>query len=246
MATLGQHAFHPSTQIGIPPPTTDPIQLPPVPPLSISRSEKDALLQKLRQKRDSQPRTNTRENQQPKRQSKKPIKPAGRPATRSQAQNKKNISPERARRLERNRIAANKCRLKKKEENQQMEQVLEDETAKYDSLLAEVGLLRDELLQLKNQVLEHAGCDDDQINTHLGAMTHTLLGDTSDQVKCPSPTFSASTWSDTSTLGTGDGSSPVVKLPETISADKEEDTADFLFDNFIDGEAVEGLPPCSV
>lgn len=116
-----------------------------------------------------------------------------------------------------------------------MEQVLEDETAKYDSLLAEVGLLRDELWHLKNQVLEHAGCDDDQINTHLGVMTQTLLEDTSDQLKCPSPTFSVSTWSDTSTLGTGNDSGPTVNLPETISADKEEDTTDFMFDNFIDG-----------
>ncbi|KAJ5624191.1 transcriptional regulator family: bZIP [Penicillium lagena] len=235
MATLGQHAFHPSTQIGIPPPTTDPMQLPLIPPLSISRSEKDALLQKLRQKRDSQSTTDTRANRYPKPQSKKPTKTAGRPSTRPQTQNKKNITPERARRLERNRIAANKCRLKRKEENQQMEHALENETAKYDSLLAEVGLLRDELLHLKNQVLEHAECDDDQINTHLGVMTQTLLKDTSDQLKCPSPTFSVSTWSESSTLGTGNDSGTVVNLPETISADKEEGTVDFMFDDFIDG-----------
>lgn len=127
-----------------------------------------------------------------------------------------------------------------------MEHVLEKETANYDSLLAEVGLLRDELWHLKNQVLEHAQCDDDQINTHLGVMTQTLLEDTSDQLKCPSPTFSASTWSDSSTSGTRHDSSPAVKLPETISADKEGDTADFMFDDFInidEAKAIEGGVP---
>ncbi|KAJ9483194.1 hypothetical protein VN97_g10220 [Penicillium thymicola] len=87
-----------------------------------------------------------------------------------------NISPKRAKHLERNRIAANKCRERKKLEHKQIERRLSDETEKKDLLLAQLKCLREELWGLKNLIFQHARCDDHQVNAHLAKMTQTVLG----------------------------------------------------------------------
>ena len=85
------------------------------------------------------------------------------------------VSARRARHLERSRIAAHKWRLKKKREREEIEHVSNNETAKRDALLAEVKLLKEELWQLKNRILEHAKCGDRQINLQLMKMTQKIL-----------------------------------------------------------------------
>lgn len=226
---------------GIPPPI-DPTQFW-LNPLNISRSEKDALIRALREKHPSTSATDPAPEQEFKPQ---PPQPSKRPRRSSKhLVSRDNISPERARHLERNRIAANKCRLKKKREHEQIQTVLENETAKRDTLLAEVDSLREEMWHLKNRIFEHAKCDDQQINMQLAKMTQTVLGANSSPSKCPSPTFSISTYSDRSSIDAGGGVGPsggggggdqfdlsAVSMPTDEAV--YENYAEGLFDSFVD------------
>lgn len=174
--------------------------IPPVDPtqywanrFNISRSEKDALIRTLRERQPPTSFHRIAEHEfkpQPPQPNKKPRR-ASRPLV-----PRDNVSPERARHLERNRIAANKCRLKKKREHEQIQIILDNETAKRDSLLAEVGHLKEELWHLKNRIFEHAKCEDTQIEMQLAKMTQSVLDGNGSPMKCPSPSFSMSTWSD--------------------------------------------------
>lgn len=69
--------------------------------------------------------------------------------------------------LERNRVAASKCRQKKKEWMQNLEETAR--TAQHNSkyLQAAVVQLKDELLILKQELLKHHGCDCVKIRTYL-------------------------------------------------------------------------------
>jgi hypothetical protein len=80
------------------------------------------------------------------------------------------FSPERARYLERNRVASNKCRLRKKHEQLKIQHALDDATSKPNALLAEVNRLKEEVWQLKSRVLAHAKCGDRRINLQLMEM----------------------------------------------------------------------------
>ncbi|CAG8089152.1 unnamed protein product [Penicillium salamii] len=104
---------------------------------------------------------------------------------------KSHVSPERARHLERNRIAANKCRERKKREHKLIERRLSDETEKKEILLAQLNVLREEVWDLKNIIFQHAECDDHQINSQLARMTQSVL---SHSVDSTSPT--SQTWSE--------------------------------------------------
>ncbi|KAJ9489496.1 hypothetical protein VN97_g3783 [Penicillium thymicola] len=112
------------------------------------------------------------------------------------------VSPGRAKHLERNRIAANKCRERKKREHKQIERRLTDETEKKDILLAQLNCLREEVWNLKNLIFQHADCQDHQINHQLTRMTQTILqtppnqNSTSSMPTGSSPTFSTGTYSD--------------------------------------------------
>ncbi|KAJ6125135.1 hypothetical protein N7471_012452 [Penicillium samsonianum] len=115
------------------------------------------------------------------------------------------ISPGRAKHLERNRVAANKCRERKKREHKQIERRLTDETEKKDILLAQLNVLREEVWDLKNLIFQHAECQDHQINHQLARMTQTVLqgpsnpdANNSSMPTSSSPTFSTGTWSDES------------------------------------------------
>ncbi|KAJ5498144.1 hypothetical protein PEX1_075190 [Penicillium expansum] len=114
------------------------------------------------------------------------------------------VSPGRAKHLERNRVAANKCRERKKREHKQIERRLTDETEKKDILLAQLNCLREEVWDLKNLIFQHAECQDHQINHQLARMTQTVLQGPPNQdpnSSLPtrsSPTFSTGTWSDES------------------------------------------------
>lgn len=187
-----------------------------------------------------------RDKQKPKTTMKSPytdteFKPQPQPATHTRRPSKpqvsrENVSPERAKHLERNRIAANKCRLKKKKEHLQIQSVLNNETAKRDTLLAEVDFLKEEIWHLKNRVFEHAKCDDQQINLQLVRMTQSVLEENPNALPCPSPTFSVSTCSDGSLVVDGgmdtNGSvSATLPMEETPAY---EGYSDGIFDSFVD------------
>ncbi|KAJ5244883.1 hypothetical protein N7489_004979 [Penicillium chrysogenum] len=86
---------------------------------------------------------------------------------------------ERVKVRERNRVAANKCRQKKKREQEQIERRLSDENEEKEVLLAQLKCLREEVWNLKNMVFQHAGCEDQQIDLQLTWMTRNVLNDPS-------------------------------------------------------------------
>jgi hypothetical protein len=65
----------------------------------------------------------------------------------------------RARLLERNRIAAAKCRQKKKQAQESLQQQASDLTQKNTTMHTLVNDLREEALKLKNQLLAHSTCN---------------------------------------------------------------------------------------
>ena len=199
-------------------------------PLNISQDSKDSLIQSLReqQERTEQDSHTAEESEAHASSTRKPRRSSRAYVSRD------NVSPERARHLERNRIAANKCRKKKKKEHEQIQSILHVETAKRETLLAQVNVLKEEVWQLKNMMFEHADCADQKINLQLAMMTQNMLGANIEALKCPSPTFSASTWSDGS-AGDGDGDSSKIESGALQNiADPVPDYQDGLFESFID------------
>lgn len=85
--------------------------------------------------------------------------------------------PDRAKRakfLERNRLAASKCRQKKKEHTQQLEFTFKEQSDRKENLVTEIARLRSEILGLKNEVLKHAQCGDEPIKLHLAQMVKKI------------------------------------------------------------------------
>ncbi|KAJ9480955.1 hypothetical protein VN97_g12556 [Penicillium thymicola] len=80
----------------------------------------------------------------------------------------------RAKFLERNRLAASKCRQKKKEHTQRLEFQYKEQFQKKEQLIAEIARLRSEILGLKNEVLKHAQCGDEPIKLHLAQMVKKI------------------------------------------------------------------------
>jgi len=82
-------------------------------------------------------------------------------------------------------------------------------------------VLKEEIWHIKNRAFEHATtCDSRQISLQLAMMTQNkALGANSDALQCPSPTFSAGTWSDGL---------------ENVADPARDDFSDGLFDNFVD------------
>lgn len=69
--------------------------------------------------------------------------------------------------LERNRVAANKCRQKKRRYTKSLESQFKDLAGRRMVLRNESAGLRCELLSLKNEILKHAHCDDGRVEHHL-------------------------------------------------------------------------------
>jgi hypothetical protein len=83
--------------------------------------------------------------------------------------------------LERNRLAASKCRQKKKEHTMILETRYKEQSDKKEQLVAEIARLRSEILGLKNEVLKHAQCGDEPIKLHLAQMVKKITyNDTAD------------------------------------------------------------------
>ncbi|KAJ1862883.1 hypothetical protein LPJ78_004413 [Coemansia sp. RSA 989] len=82
------------------------------------------------------------------------------------------MTPEQQRRqrfLERNRIAASKCRQKKKLWVQELERRAEDVTMQNRTLHIAVAQLKEEVMVLKNQLLAHRNCNCSAIHQYLQA-----------------------------------------------------------------------------
>ena len=153
------------------------------------------------------------------------------------------ISPERAKHLERNRIAANKCRIKKKREHQAIQNSLHNETARHDSLMAELNTLREEVWTLKNTVFAHASCNDHHINQQLANMSENLVGATPNQLQIPSPSLSSPSSSDGFAVGNRKGSNAVSEDSEgqlftdpALYETNFDGIGEFSFDRLIDME----------
>ncbi|KAI7834184.1 hypothetical protein BX661DRAFT_126166, partial [Kickxella alabastrina] len=75
--------------------------------------------------------------------------------------------------LERNRIAASKCRQKKKVWVQQLERRAEEVTNQNRSLHIAVAQLKEEVMILKNQLLAHRNCSCSTIHQFLQTECNT-------------------------------------------------------------------------
>ncbi len=78
--------------------------------------------------------------------------------------------------LEKNRVAAHKCRQRKKEYINGLEGRAREFSSKNKALKANVVMLREEVLSLKNEVLRHAGCGFWAVDEYLARCAGNLLG----------------------------------------------------------------------
>jgi hypothetical protein len=86
------------------------------------------------------------------------------------------VSSARQSHLEKNRVAAHKCRQRKKEYIGSLEGRAREFSAKNKALKENVALLREEVLSLKNEVLRHAGCGFWAVDEYLAQCAGDLLG----------------------------------------------------------------------
>lgn len=86
------------------------------------------------------------------------------------------VSSARQSHLEKNRVAAHKCRQRKKEYIGSLEGRAREFSAKNKALKENVALLREEVLSLKNEVLRHAGCGFWAVDDYLARCAGDLLG----------------------------------------------------------------------
>ena len=92
--------------------------------------------------------------------------------------------------LERNRVAASKCRQKKKEWTQNLENRARELQKNNNMLRMNVESLRQEILFLKGEMLKHSNCDCDQIQVFMKSGASNFLEGTEDGVHLkrePSP-----------------------------------------------------------
>jgi len=77
--------------------------------------------------------------------------------------------------LEKNRVAAHKCRMRKKDYINGLEGRAREYSNKNKLLKEKVALLREEVLELKNEVLQHARCGFWVIEEYLARCAGDLL-----------------------------------------------------------------------
>jgi hypothetical protein len=109
--------------------------------------------------------------------------------------------------LERNRVAASKCRQKKKEWTNSLEERARELQAQREMLVAYVSMLRNELLMLKCKCLEHSDCKCERVREYLKNTVATLppasanlyrLGQFEDDSKGSSSTMPSGSYGDMS------------------------------------------------
>ena len=106
-------------------------------------------------------------------------------ATRGSSTTEANDKPEdekRSKFLERNRVAASKCRQKKKEWTQNLENRARELQKNNNLLRMEVESLRQETLFLKGEMLKHSSCDCEQIQIFMKSESNNFLEGTDDGI----------------------------------------------------------------
>ena len=98
----------------------------------------------------------------------------------------------RGRRTQRNRLAASKCRKKSKEKNEIMLEQEKELEQKHQLLKSCVDSLRDEVLDLREELLKHAHCDCEPIQHHIAKSIRAVMAQPSSPAtamrdKMPSP-----------------------------------------------------------
>ncbi|KAI9898758.1 hypothetical protein N3K66_007118 [Trichothecium roseum] len=83
--------------------------------------------------------------------------------------------------LERNRIAASKCRQKKKEWVHELEETKTELEAQHVHLHREYNSLLEEVSNMKNQLMAHAGCNDANIDQWIDLEARRFVQKTTDQ-----------------------------------------------------------------
>ncbi|KAL6710431.1 hypothetical protein ACN47E_008479 [Coniothyrium glycines] len=86
------------------------------------------------------------------------------------------VSSTRQSHLEKNRVAAHKCRQRKKEYINGLEGRAREFSTKNKMLKENVAMLREQVLSLKNEVLRHAGCGFWAVDEYLARCAGDLLG----------------------------------------------------------------------
>ncbi|CAO2653850.1 Nn.00g105830.m01.CDS01 [Neocucurbitaria sp. VM-36] len=86
------------------------------------------------------------------------------------------VSSARQSHLEKNRVAAHKCRQRKKEYINGLEGRAREFSSKNKALKENIAMLREEVLSLKNEVLRHAGCGFWAVDEYLARCAGDLLG----------------------------------------------------------------------
>lgn len=86
------------------------------------------------------------------------------------------VSSARQSHLEKNRVAAHKCRQRKKEYINTLESRAREFSTKNKMLKENVAMLREEVLGLKNEVLRHAACGFWAVDEYLARCAGDLLG----------------------------------------------------------------------
>jgi hypothetical protein len=107
------------------------------------------------------------------------------------------VSSARQSHLEKNRVAAHKCRMRKKDYINGLEERARIFTTKNKALKENVAMLREEVLDLKNEVLRHAGCGFWAVDEYLARCAGDLLG-----MKPPAGTPGSGSMQQTPTLAT--------------------------------------------
>ncbi|RAH79713.1 hypothetical protein BO86DRAFT_146108 [Aspergillus japonicus CBS 114.51] len=131
--------------------------------------------------------------------------------------------------LERNRVAANKCRRKKKEHTRQLESRCMEVTQANSQLESEVSQLRSQILELKNELLRHSGCDDPAIKAHLARMVAHL----SQRSASVSGASEASAKEDGGPRGRSSRSTPLSPAHQSDAKQEVEPEAAFGFDDML-------------
>ncbi|CAM1507827.1 Fc.00g046750.m01.CDS01 [Cosmosporella sp. VM-42] len=80
--------------------------------------------------------------------------------------------------LERNRVAASKCRQKKKEWVNDLEETKQELENQHSALTMEASSLQLELMRMKTQLMEHANCNDPNINLWIDNEARTFVQNT--------------------------------------------------------------------
>jgi hypothetical protein len=78
--------------------------------------------------------------------------------------------------LEKNRVAAHKCRQRKTEYINGLDGRAREFSSKHKALKANVAMLREEVLSLKNEILHHAGCGFWAVDEYVARCAGDLLG----------------------------------------------------------------------